>query len=195
MRVRFPLVISFAVAVLTSGCGSSAPSSQTPKVTSRPPVKITQFYAADKLVPRGMKGSLCYGVENAAKLELNPAVEELWPAAARCFEVSPKVKTTYTLTAVGDDGSRESKTVDITVGAPPPRLYDLWVNSVDVRKGEGVRVCFKVENVSSVKVSPGKLDATGKCLNDTPSKTTTYKITALGGDHEMDSGTVTVKVH
>ena len=33
------------------------------------------------------------------------------------------------------------------------------------------------------------------CIADKPSKTTTYKITALGGDNEIDTGTVTIKVH
>ncbi len=146
------------------------------------------------MVPRGLTGKLCYGVENAAKVELNPPVETLWPSMARCFEITPGKKTAYTLTATGEDGSKDTKTVEVTVGAAPPRLYDLWVNSINVHPGDDVTVCFKLENVKSVKAGPGKLDRTKNCLSDKPKKTTTYKITAYGGDNEIDSGTVTVKV-
>jgi hypothetical protein len=192
--MRAGLVLLLSVPILN--CGKSSPPAQTGAATGKVAahVKITQFYSSDKMIPRGMKGNLCYGVENAVKLELNPPVESVWPSAVRCFEVSPHAKTTYTLTAYGGDGSRESKSVDMVIGAPAPRLYDLWVNAIDVRRGQQVKICFKLENVRSVKVSHGKLQP-GNCLTDKPSKTTIYKITALGGDDEIDSGTVTVKVH
>jgi hypothetical protein len=64
-----------------------------------------------------------------------------------------------------------------------------------VHPGEAVKVCFKVENVRKVKASPGTLDPATNCVSDNPAKTTTYKITALVGDNQADSGTVTVKVH
>ncbi|MDP9171650.1 MAG: hypothetical protein M3N54_13620 [Acidobacteriota bacterium] len=196
MRAGLLFTIVTLTLVATSGCGRSSPPAE--RAGSPPkagPVKITQFYSDSKMIPRGLKANICYGVENAVKLELTPPVETLWPSAVRCFEVSPTVKTTYTLTAYGEDGSRETKSIEQTVGAPPPRLYDLWVNSVDVRRGSEVKICFKVDNVKSVKVSPGKLDGTGRCMTDRPSKTTTYKIVAMGGDREIDNGTVTVKVH
>jgi hypothetical protein len=63
-----------------------------------------------------------------------------------------------------------------------------------VKRGRPVKVCFKVANAKSVKAKPGKLDRKTNCLIDYPKKTTTYRITALGGDHEEDSGTVTVSV-
>lgn len=183
-------------AALCFGCGSkSAPT--VAATEAKKPVEhaaITQFYAAQPLLPRGLKGSLCYGVEHASKVELSPAVEQLWPSPVRCFEISPKEKTSYTLTAYGEDGSKASKTVEVTVGAPPPKLYDLSVNATDVRPGEKVTICFKVDNVKEVKASPGRLDRSVNCIFDNPKKTTTYRITALGGDHQEDNGSVTVKV-
>lgn len=179
-----------AVAVLltlaTFGCGNKTP----------PAVKIVKFYASDRMVPTGTKGKLCYSVENAVKLELDPPADEVYPAVSRCIEISPhQRKTTYTLTAWGADGASQTKSVDVTAGAPPPRLYDLRAGSIDVRRGEPVRVCFKVENAQKVRATPGTLDAGENCIADKPSKTTTYKITALGGDNQIDTGTVTVKVH
>jgi hypothetical protein len=188
--------IAAVAAVVCFGCASKT----TPTTTATQEKKaiehvaITQFYAAQPLLPRGLKGNLCYGVEHASKVEIAPAVEELWPSPARCFEISPKQKTTYTLTAYGEDGSKASKTVEVAVGAPPPKLFDLSVNATEVHPGEKVTVCFKVENVKEVKASPGNFDRSVNCIFDNPKKTTTYRILALGGDRQEDSGSVTVKV-
>ena len=191
-----PSAAAVLLTLATFGCGDKTP--QATGVTEKKPVehvKIVQFYAADRMIPKGAKGNLCYGVENAVKLALDPPADEVYPAVSRCIGISPnKRKTTYTLTAWGADGAKEMKSVDVTAGAPPPRLYDLWANSIDVHPGEAVKVCFKVENVQKIRVKPGTLDPATNCISDHPSKTTTYKITAFGGDNEMDSGTVTVKV-
>src|SRR5579885_1814535 len=85
MRESIPAVVAF----ILIGCGSgSAPSGGQKPQTVPPPaahVKITQFYSPDPLVPRGMSGKLCYGVENASKLELSPHADDVWPSPARCF--------------------------------------------------------------------------------------------------------------
>jgi hypothetical protein len=178
--------------LLISGCNTTP--SATTSVPKPQPAKITQFYAPDTKIPIGVKGNLCYGVEHSSKLELSPAVEDVWPAMTRCFEISPKQTTHYTLTAYGDDGSKDTKTVDVTVGAPVPRIHDLSVTSTLVHPGELVIVCFKVENTTSVKAGPGHFDPSNNCITDNPKKTTVYRISALGGDRQIDTGTVTVKV-
>src|SRR5690348_3728282 len=143
--MRVGLMALAAVALMN--CGKSAPT-VTAKGEKKQVehAKITQFYAPQPLLPRGLKGTLCSGVEHATKVELSPAVEQVWPSPTHCIEISPKVKTTYTLTAYGDDGSKDTKTVDVTVGAPPPKLFDLSVNATQVKRGEKVTVCFKLEN-------------------------------------------------
>ncbi len=187
---------SVALCLALAGCGSNPPAEK--KAAAEPvaaeKVKITQFYSPSPLVPRGLHGQLCYGVENASKVEINPPVEEVWPSPARCFDITPKQKTTFTLTAYGANGSRDSKSVLITVGSAPPKLYDLSVNSTQVKPGDLVVVCFKADNAKSIKAGPGHLDRDRNCLSDNPKKTTTYRIVALGGDNEQDSGTVTVHV-
>src|SRR5215813_5684926 len=115
MRLSCTILIAAAV----SGCSHSTPA---------PHVKISQFTASDKTIPRGLKDKLCYTVENAAKLEMTPKVDDVWPGPPRCVEVSPSEKTTYTLTAYGEDGSRDSKSVDVNVGPPPPKILDLKVS-------------------------------------------------------------------
>ena len=142
-------ILAVSAAILV-GCGSGpAPSAGEKPQTAAPPVahvKITQFYTPDPLIPRGMPGKLCYGVENASKLELSPRGDDVWPSPARCFEISPKQKTTYTLTAYGQDGSKDEKTVAVNIGAAAPKLYDLSVNSTSVKAGDPIVVCFKADN-------------------------------------------------
>ena len=189
--MRFAAVLT--VSVFLAGCERAPDHAAVPKSARH--AKITQFYAADKMIPKGLIGKLCYGVENATKVELDPPSQDVWPSMSRCFEVSPQEKTIYTLTAYGEDGSKDVKSIDVKVGGEPPRLYDLWVSSLDVHPGELVRVCFKTENVTRVKVSAGALSTSQKCLDDKPAKTTTYRIIAYGADRQEDTGAVTVKVH
>lgn len=178
--------VASAAAILLAGC-------------TRPPVpkpKITEFKADPSFIATGLSGKLCYGVENAARLELTPKIEDILPASERCIDVAPKQTTVYTLTAFAADpaAGQDMKTVEVKVGAPPPRISDLKANSTQVRKGALVRVCFKVQNAKSVEGKPGKLNRKTNCLTDYPKKTTIYRITARGGDNEEDSGTVTVNV-
>ncbi len=170
--------------VLLWGCSRAAPA----------PVKITQFRVTPAFIPKGIAGKLCYGVENAARVEVNPPVEELLPSPERCMDITPAQATTYTLTAYGTDGSKVSKSLDVHVGNPPPRLSDLSATPTEVKRGSQVVVCFKAENARDIKVSKGKLTPGKNCLTDRPNKTTSYKITVFGADREQDSGTVTVTV-
>ncbi len=162
-----------------------------------PHPKITEFKADPSFLPAGIHGKLCYGVENATRLELAPPVEDVLPASQRCIDIAPVKTTTYTLTAFGASGAATAarQSVEVRVGPPQPRISDLRASSTRVKRGARVRVCFKLQNAASVEATPGKLDRTTNCLTDRPRKTTTYRITALGSNgEEKDSGTVTVKV-
>jgi hypothetical protein len=179
--IRLPAIV--LLAFLTAACKQPA---------ARP--SITQFKATPSFLPAGIAGKLCYGVENAARLQLTPAVEKVLPASERCIDIAPKQTTTYTLIAWGKDGNEEKKSLEVKVGPPAPRLSNLAASSTRIKRGAPVKICFKVENANSVTGKPGKLDRRTNCLTDRPRKTTTYKITALGQNHEEDSGTVTVNV-
>ncbi len=182
-------------ALLLSGCGSApAPKPAVEAPAPKPPAKITQFYSSTPVVAKGAQGQLCYGVENASKVELNPPVEEVWPTPTRCFDVDPVAHSKFTLTAIGADGSRDSKTVSLRESGPAPRVFDLWASSLNVRPGEEVKVCFKVQNATEVTAGPGNFSRETNCITDRPSKTTTYKLVALGADGQEDSGSIPVTV-
>jgi hypothetical protein len=173
-----------ALGAAVTGCSRTPPA----------PARITQFRAIPEFIPKGIPGKLCYGVEHATRIELTPPVEQLLPAPERCIDITPAEATTYTLTAYSADGTKVSKSVDVRVGNPPPRLSDLSATPTDLKRGDQVVVCFKVENAKNIKVSKGKLTPGKNCLTDRPKRTTTYKITAIAVDREVDTGTVTVKV-
>jgi hypothetical protein len=67
-------------------------------------LKILNFYATPATLRRGEKGMVCYGVANAKAVRLDPPVERVWPSVGRCFEVTPRKDTHYTLTAEDAQG-------------------------------------------------------------------------------------------
>ena len=178
--------IVIVLAVITTACEHAVP----------PPnhAHVTDFKADPSSLASGATGRLCYGVENAVKLDLTPRVETILPASQNCIDITPRQTTVYTLVAYGADGKTETKEAEVKVGPPQPHVASLTARPLSVKRGKPVRVCFKLENAKSVSAKPGKLDRRTNCLTDYPKKTTTYQVIARGDDHEQDTGTVTVSV-
>ena len=185
------------LALLLAACGG-APSPE-PKQEARAldPPKITMFYPSEPALRGAGAVNLCYGVENATAVRIDPPVERLTPSISRCFSVSPRKTTVYTLTAEGKDGASVSRQTTVEVGAPAPAFQDLEVSATEVAAGSLVSFCFKARNATSVKGAPGRFQRNGApegdCLIDTPRQTTTYSITISGGGLSATER-VTVKV-
>jgi hypothetical protein len=178
-----------------------------PAATRAGAVRITQFYAAQPQIALGDKTVLCYGVENAAMVRLDPPIEKLWPSFVRCFDIAPAHTTKYTLIAQSAAGDTVRESAIVEVGPARPKLIDISVNKLEVAKGEQIVLCFKAQNASNYDVGGlrpvsvqtgggmGQVIATPErgCFVDHPRKTTTYivKVTGPGG---MDSEKVTVTV-
>ena len=82
-------------------------------------VRILQFYASTGAVTKGERAVVCYGVENAREVKLEPEVKKLEPSTNRCFSVTPASNTIYTLIAEGYDGQQVSASFAISVATPP----------------------------------------------------------------------------
>lgn len=184
-----------------SGGDRKEPAASKAEPTVAPPgprVKITQFYANPPSIPKGEKALLCYGVESAASVRIEPPVEKLSPALARCFEVTPKEATTYKLIAEGRSGGTAEQSITVDVGGARPVLFDLSVNAPSVKPGQLVSFCFQSRNATSVKGAPGKFQHGGKvskdCLVDQPSRTTTYEIVVANAQGHTDRASMTVEV-
>ena len=161
-------------------------------------LKITQFYS-DPAVIRGTgKANLCYGVQGATTLTLDPPVEDIWPSMVRCFVVNPKVTTTYTLSAEDGRGAKVTQKTMIQVGPPTAKIVEVSINALTIEAGKSFAFCVRAINASSWKLSAGQWrtppDSRGGCAVDFPKQTTTYMITAIGAMGETDSERVTATV-
>ena len=76
---------------------------------------IRALYVTPTVIPRGQSAQICYDVANAKSVKLDPPVADVWPSHTRCFEVSPKRTTTYTLTITDATGKTASKDVQVLV--------------------------------------------------------------------------------
>jgi hypothetical protein len=184
-----------AVACLgLAACERNAPPAGAAKAPE--PVRITNFYASPENPFRGEKAMLCYGVENADAVTLDPPVDRVWPALTHCIEVVPAKGTTYTLTA-SRGASTASQSVTVTPGPPRMKLIEVSINKLEVARGEMVTVCYKARNASEVTIRPGVYMLHGPdsgCVADQPEADTTYVVTAVGPGGQRDSERVTAKV-
>jgi hypothetical protein len=80
-------------------------------------LEILNFYASPGTIRRGGHANICYGVYGAQSVRIEPPVEELHPAIAHCFQVSPSKSTEYKL--VVEDGSGHTATQRFTLQVAP----------------------------------------------------------------------------
>jgi len=180
------------------GCSSPEPRAEVPGAPAPAETpRITQFYTTKALVARGETALVCYGVENATAVWLEPPRHELSAAVARCVEVSPVADTTYKLTVQGEDGTALTRELQVKVGAAKARIVNVNVSALEVKAGDLVSLCYIVENARAVTVGPIGFragSAAKGCTSDQPAKSTTYTISAIGAAGDQDQERVTVRV-
>ncbi len=192
-----PRAICLILAALLTGCGDSTkPVSKQPTGVSAP--KIPLFYATPAVSRDGAPSKLCYSVEGATTVSLDPPVEKVWPAYSRCFDVTPTKDTTYTLTAVNAAGAKATAAAEVTVGPSSVKIIEVSVNALEIKAGEAFPFCVKARNAASWTLSAGQWRTppgpAGGCVVDHPVKTTRYVITAVGAMGETDTERVTATV-
>lgn len=185
-------IASICVLASCTGTREKAPAKQAELV------KITQFYANKSGVPKGEAALLCYGVANAKTVRLDPEVEKIVPSLSRCIEVAPKQDTTYTLTAVGADGTEVSQKVTVSTRAARPRFADVSINKERIKPGEEITICFKAQNATSARITGRGKSVTqpgsGGCWTDKPLANTTYTVRIEGASGESDEASANVMV-
>jgi len=186
-----------AACCLQMACSPAENPAPPPKAVAVEAARVTQFYASPPKIARGQRTLLCYGVENAKTVRIDPPRQELSAVLSRCIEVTPAATTTYVLTAEGADGRTATQSLSVQVGAPLAKIVNVTVSSVEVKPGDLVNICYTVENAKSVTIAPLHFTGGSKpkgCVNDTPRKSTTYVISAFGPGGEKDEERVTVNV-
>jgi hypothetical protein len=199
---KFALLLISAF-VLTS-CGSKPAPAASQDAAAAKPVTILQFYPSSNQVPRGQQTLICYGVENAKSVRLEPPIEEIVPSMTRCIPYSPKASSEIKLIATGSDGSEVSKSFQIDVvaaaaGSNTKKSGGLIVSFISSAKsvapGQEVTLCYQTQNATSVKIQP---DSSGRtlpvkgCVTEHVSQKTQFTLVASGADGKQDQESVTV---
>ena len=81
-------------------------------------LKILDFYASSPVLRRGERSLVCYGVNAAKSVRIEPPVEDLHPAISHCLQVSPQKTTTYKLSAEDYAGHVVTASLTIQVRGP-----------------------------------------------------------------------------
>lgn len=76
-------------------------------------LKILSFYASPATLHPGGHSTICFGVNGAKTVRIDPPVERLHPALSYCFSVSPRVDTTYHL--IAEDAAGHTVMQDLTI--------------------------------------------------------------------------------
>jgi hypothetical protein len=192
-----------------AGCGQAPaprPEAAAPAKAVEP-LKITHFYAGAAEIPAGATVGLCYGVENARAVRVEPPVEPLLPGYNRCFYTAPRRTTTYRLVAEGLDGTTATGSVTVAVkpaarpyetSAPARSLFTLtFASAPEISPGEPVTLCYGAPEAVSITVEPpveGLKPAERYCFTVRPERTTTYTFTAHARSGTIETAALTVKV-
>lgn len=88
---------------------------RTAKAYGGDKLTILSFAAEPGEVGPGQRVLLCYAVNNATQVKIEPDVEPLKPSLSRCLEVFPTRTTTYTLTAADDKGHSAAASLTVRV--------------------------------------------------------------------------------
>jgi hypothetical protein len=81
-------------------------------------LKILSFYA-NPTIRRGQRAIVCYSVNAAVRVRIDPPVEQLQPAFSHCLQVAPLHDTEYKLTAEDRAGHSVSQSLTIKVLSEP----------------------------------------------------------------------------
>jgi hypothetical protein len=96
------------------GDGSRAEASFTVRVKPAPPV-FRMMAVSDKEIPRGEVVTVCYGVEHAATVRLDPIGWKLPTGTKNCIRLYPTSTLDYALVATGAAGLEEREKFRVRV--------------------------------------------------------------------------------
>ena len=187
--------------LLFASCSTQPPAepAQRPKPKH---AKILHFYGASNQTPKGEPLTVCYGVEDATSVRMEPAEEELGLSHNRCIAIHPKQNTTYALIAKGADGEEVRKTFAVTIvaasAAGPPAQQVLLIRSFDVmtgNPGQPIQLCYATQGAKTLKLEPPvsavEPSETPRCFPVNITAKTRFLLTATDASGRIDRMQVT----
>ena len=182
--------------------GEEAKDNTTITVIRSP--KILEFLVDPKQITRGTTVSLCFRVEDASSVNIEPRITKPRPASNGekvCVQHQPKATTTYTLTAFGEGGLQPATRQDtVTVDEPKlkhARILFFNVSPERIKRGESVNVCYGVADANDTTISPPGKEFPGiekNCFEQRPRESTTYTLSTRGEDGVTSSESRSVTV-
>jgi hypothetical protein len=152
-------------------------------------LRIPWFYANRGEIVRGEQAVICYGVENAESVQLEPPVEKLAPAFNRCFAITPQHTTTYTLSAAGAGGKTAQVSLTVQVTPPPPSILFVSLSDKEIRRGQPWTLCYGVRHATAAMLEPLRMKLTpveSRCVRLYPVRTTDFTLLALDDQGRTD---------
>lgn len=204
MYPRFAVTLALSIALFISAC--STPSPEKADTPRKNPPKILHFYASEGVVRPGSPVTICYGVEYAETVHIEPPIEDIRPSHNRCIEAKPPKTTIYTLTAEGADGKAEASftiTTDanarpsVEAAAPSTVIQFLMASATTAAKGRPVTICYGVKDAATVELSPKlrELEPSERsCFSASFDATTTLTLTAKSVRGVVDTEKLTITV-
>ncbi len=168
----------------------------SPATTALPKAAIS---ANPTGIQEGESSTLTWEAIDASVISIEPGVGSVGPSGAR--QVSPKISTTYTITARGD-GGEASDSARVTVAQPAPvekppiPTIEISATPSEIKKGNTSVLKWAVKNATNVVIEPGIGAVTSTGIKQVrPTSSTTYAIVARGkGGSAKDSAQIAVVV-
>jgi len=163
----------------------------------KPGLHLIHFYASPAEIKEGEEATVCYGVENARSVALDPPVQEISPSFNRCFAVSPKNTTTYHFTATGEKGEQATAEFTLPVRPAPPFIFMFSTSDHKIRRGDRFTICYGVRYAEKVRLDPVGWDlpaVTKNCVMLWPTTTMKLTLTATGTEGMTDKQATKVEV-
>ena len=203
-KMTFSIPLAGLLLAGLTGCSEQSepvkrPAPQVPQTPPAPP-KVLQFYASPGVVERGEPVTMCYGVENAKSVSIDPNVRTLKASWNRCFTLWPSKTTTYKLTAVGDGGEVSAElVVKVRMPVAPPSRSPITMfttSDEEVSKGQPVTLCYGLEEARALRIDPPvrELEPVSGCFTLILEETTTFILVATGEDGREHQAEATVRV-
>lgn len=164
-----------------------------------PAVKITRFEIKRRILGGPQ---LCYAMENARSARIEPDFNDV-KLPGDCLTIRAREARTYTLTATGNDGKIDQRSVNYTPPEQPKQTITIIRFSArpqTIRAGARAELCYSTTTgEGTMHISPG-IGAVEpnvfKCVPVAPKQTTTYTLTVIGPDGKRQSSravTITVQ--
>lgn len=170
--------------------GAAASAAVTVTTAAPLPVRIVRFTANPSTIRAGQTSTLVWQIENAESAEIS-GIGRVDPRAGTTT-VAPTRTTEYRLTARNRTGE-VSETVVVVVEQPQVRILSFYASPATIMEGESSTLHWQTENAETVTISGvGNVAASGSTVV-TPTRTTTYTLTARN-PHGEASAQVTVQV-